>query len=286
MNWDDLRVLLAAVTHGTYADAGRELGLNATTVARRLRALEDEVGVRLVRVHSRGVEPTPAGEDLCASASRIAEEVHEVDRRLTGRDARLTGRVRFTTIDIFADAHMVDLAEFTETFPGVDLEVSCDNRFSNLTRREADVALRFTKKPAPHLVGTRILGLRYGLYASPELLERVGAEAALSDWPWVAWDLRSAATEQESWRLRQAPGARVTTRVDNAVALFAAVRESVGVAFLARSIAGADPRFVEIHEDPGWEDPMWLLTHPDLQKTARIRAFLDFMTPRIRARHT
>lgn len=285
MNWDDLRLLLAAVRHGTYADAGRELGVNATTVARRIRALEEDVGVRLVRVHSRGIFPTPAGEELCHAAERITDTVADVDRRLTGRDDTLTGKVRFTTVDLFADAHAADLAAFSRQYPGVDLEVSVDNRLSDITRREADIALRFTRRPAPHLVGKRLVGLRYALYASPELADRLGRDAPLDQFPWVAWDQRFGATEQEAWRIKHALGARVAARVDSALMMYALVRDGVGVAFLVRSLAEGNPSYVELESDPGWDDPMWLLTHPDLQKTARIRAFLDFMGPRIRDRH-
>lgn len=279
---------MAAVTHGTFAEAGRSLGLNATTVARRVASLEHDVGVKLVQAHSRGVLATAEGEELCKAARQASDLLVDAERRVSGRDMRLTGVLRFATIDALAVKHADILADFSKAYPGISLEVSCQNRLSDLTRREADVALRFTNKPSPHLVGTKVAGLRFALYAGAPLIAALGRPITvddINDVPWVAWDLRLGASEQEHWRLRHAPNARVAARVDASTVMLESVRQGLGIAFIIRTLVDDEAVLVPVGVDPGWEDPLWLLTHPDMQKSPKVRAFLDFVGPRVRAHH-
>ena len=117
-SWDDLRFLLAVARTGTLSGAARRLGVNHTTVSRRIRALEERVGVRLFERLSSGWATTEAGEDMLASARRVEEEMAALDRRVLGQDARLSGTVRVAITDMMALALMPDFATFSETHGG------------------------------------------------------------------------------------------------------------------------------------------------------------------------
>lgn len=280
MDWDDLRFLLALSRTGSHSAAAKLLGVTHTTVARRIQGLEEALSARLFDRTDTGYVATAAGEDLKAVALRMEEELLSVDRRLLGQDARLSGRLRVATVDLLAARHACDIAAFSERYPEVKLELVVSNAFHNLSRREADVALRVTTaNPPDHLVGKRLGRMELALYGARSLVERMGSDAPLSDYPWLAWDDRYDARLTEARRERHAPGARVVCRFDSSVIQLAAVRAGQGIAFV--TCASADQcedlvRLRPVEEDFGMD--LWLLTHPDLRHTARVRAFMDHMT--------
>ncbi|MGM0559641.1 MAG: LysR family transcriptional regulator, partial [Pseudomonadota bacterium] len=151
--WDDLRVVRAIAEMGSLSGAGRRLGLSHATVFRRLGEIEARLGVRLFERARGGYSPTPAGEDLAATAGRVEAEVLEVERRLAGQDLRPAGSLRVTTTDTLLSGLLSPLfTEFRQAFPEIALEVSLSNNLFNLSRREADVAIRPVQDPPDTLV--------------------------------------------------------------------------------------------------------------------------------------
>lgn len=283
LKWDDLSVLLALARESTLTSASTELGINHTTVARRLAAAEEAMGARLFDRTPEGYVPTAAGEEVLAVAMRVEEEILSLDRVVLGRDTRLSGPLRVTTLDFLVSEHIDAFASFTKRYPNVELELSVDNTALNLTRREADVALRVSTKPAEHLFGKRVGILEYALYGTREIVDEVGADAPYSEYPWLMWDERLGARMTERWMKRHAKGARIACRVDTASAMIAAVRAGIGVQFILCSAGDADPNLVRIRDiEPGFSMGLWLLTHPDLRNTARVRAFMDHMSEELR----
>ena len=146
MQWDDFRYVLAIAREGGLAGAARVLAVNHSTVFRRLGALEAELGVALFERLPGGYRPTEPGERLVRAAERVEAEALAAERELTGRDARLTGRLRVTCSETLAYRLLTaELARFAELHPGIVVELAIDNRQLDLSRREADVALRATR---------------------------------------------------------------------------------------------------------------------------------------------
>lgn len=279
MNWDDLHYAVALHEAGTLTSAAGELGVSHTTVARRIAALEDELGTPLFERTPNGYVPTHAGEDVLSVARSMQQQLDTLDRRVLGGDARLTGSLRVTTIDAFATYHAAELGAFCTRFPGVELEVSVDNRPRSLTKREADVAIRFSNNPPEHLVGRRLGRIEFAVYGSDELVESLGNSADISVYPWLAWCATETATLTDAFVRAHVPSSNIAYRVDSALSMFAAVRAGIGLSFLGCLWADQTPGLRRVRDiEPGFGVDLWALTHADLRKAARLRAFMEHLS--------
>lgn len=273
-NWDDLRLFLAVARAGSLSGAAREVGVNHSTVFRRIGAFEDSLGVRLFDRLPSGYALTAAGEEMQASAERVEAEIAALDRRVTGQDLRLSGVVRITTVDMLAQGLLPrHLVAFRRAYPGIEIELTVGNATLSLTRREADVALRVGNQPPETLVGRRVGRLVFAVYGAAEAGR---ATAPLAERPWIGLNAEHAPLVSAFEAFL--PGVRPGFRVSSVAAAIAAARAGIGLATLPCGIADLDPGLTRIAPLPeSFTLDLWLLTHEDLRRTARIRAFLDFM---------
>ncbi|MGI6247650.1 MAG: LysR family transcriptional regulator [Pseudochelatococcus sp.] len=274
-NWDDLRLFLAVARVGTLSGAARTLGVNHSTVFRRVGAFEDRLRVRLFERLPNGYALTPAGEEMRDAAMRIEEQIAALSRRVTGRDLRLGGTVRITTVDMLALGVLPGhLAAFRAQYPGIVLDVVVSNAALDLTRREADVALRVGNAPSETLVGRRVARLAFAIYAAAGGPTVQDGELTARDW--IGFDDEHAPLARHMARLY--PQARLAFRTNSIPAAIGAARAGTGLAPLPCGLADRDPGLIRIAEMPEpFTLDLWLLTHEDLRATARIRAFMDFM---------
>jgi DNA-binding transcriptional LysR family regulator len=278
MDWDDLRYLLALSRAANLEQAALQLGVNYTTVSRRLSALQERAGVRLLEKQGRGWRLTQAGLDAVRAAEEMESQAQELERQWFGQDARLVGSLRLTTIDILGVFYTDALAEFTRRYPAIRLEINTENRAVNLTRRQADVAIRMTSSPPEQLYGRRLLRFTYRLYAASALVERVGAQAPPSSYPWLAWDEALAARVTEGWMRRHVPHAQIAVTLDASMMKLALLRAGVGVGFLPVVIGDQFPELVSLLDAPEeFNTEVWLLTHEELRGAARVRALMEHM---------
>lgn len=170
--WDDLRFVLALSRHGTATGAGRALDVNATTVARRVQALETRLGARLFDRLASGAVPTEAGARVVETAERIEESLLGLDAQVRGLDAELSGHLRVASLEVLFDQWRDDLAAFRTNYPRVSLSLLSSTLPADLSRREADVAVRISADPPEELVGRRLSEVFYGIYGSPDLVAR------------------------------------------------------------------------------------------------------------------
>jgi DNA-binding transcriptional LysR family regulator len=287
LDWDDLRYLLAVARAGGLAGAARSLGVNHSTVFRRLNALEAGLGVRLFERRPGGYQPTQPGGDLVTAAERVEAEVQALDRRLAGQDARLAGSLRITAPDDIAQRLlMAPIAGFLAAYPEIRLEVVIDNRMLSLTRREADVAVRPTLKPPEALVGRRVGQLASAIYGaantapvmSCKTIEDLGAQ------PWIAWDEGVGPAALGRWMAQRAPRAPIVYRSNSLLNQLAACRAGLGLAVLPSFLGDLEVGLARIM--PPQEElvsDLWLLTHPDLRRSARVRVFLDYLFGALKA---
>lgn len=276
IDWDDLRVFLAIARSKTLSGAARKLGVNQTTVTRRLEALETRLGVRLFDRSPGGVTATSAAADILQVAERVEENVASIERQLIGQDMRLTGELRVTTIDMCAcyDANLFET--FAERYPEIELELSVGYFPRNLNRREADVAIRWTDNPPEHLVGHRVVTAEYAIYGASALIAKYPDDADLAEFPWVDWDIANNARVTAQWMRQNVPNAHIVGRYDMALALHAAINAGMGLGFMPCAYGDANPALKRVRPvQPGFGIDVWLLTHPDLRSTARVRAFMQ-----------
>ena len=290
-DWDDLRHFLAVSSLGSLSKAAAELGASHSTVLRRLAQLERRLGVRLFDRHMQGYAITEAGQQLHDQLAHVADEIESAQRRLAGRDTRLSGAVRVTTTDTcFYGLLSPHLSAFREAHPDIELQFVIHNSFMNLTRREADVAIRPTHRPPEHLVGRPVGVMRSAVYASMAYLERHGLSTSLgidlAACDWVVPDESLSHLAQARWMDQRWPGHRVACRIDTLLGMAQAVRAGLGAGVLLCLLADADGSLVRLQGPwPELDTPLWILTHPALKRTARIRAFVDFMQERLAADH-
>jgi len=305
LDWSDLKHALAVAEAGSLAGASRQLGVNHTTVLRRLDALEANLGTRLFDRKRSGYEPTDAGQAVLAHARHMADRVDEIERQVLGRDRELTGVLRVTTAFVIME-HLLPapLADFARAYPGIEVEVT-ENAFlvdlsrqrpevvgQSLAHREADVALRLSAQVAEHLVG-RNLGMTqcriYALRGAPGLPQSVQPlQALVRDAPWVAFEKDQQDRIYDRWMRSQMEKSRVRVRVDIFNATAAMLRTGIGVGLLPTFMEASNPELVPVSDPiPELAAPIWMLTHPDLRQTARVRAFMqhvgDALTEHLRA---
>ncbi len=275
MNWNDLSALVAVSRTGTMLGAAKELGVDQTTISRRLRGLEEALGVQLVARHRDGVDLTEAGHRAARSGELVETVVHDLERELVGTDAELAGRLRVTTLDTITQYHPDLFGSFGDRFPSVQLEVEVDSSQRSLARREADLAIRWTPRPDPGLFGRRLARAEFALYASKELRQATGKRPRLSSYPWVGFTAASKAIMVEEFMAKHAPKGRVVCRYDDSLSLHAAIRSGIGIAFMPCAFADPDPDLVRLRAvEPGFGYDIWCLTHPDLRGTRRVRTFM------------
>lgn len=278
MDWDDLRLVYAVAKQGTLSGAARMLGITHSTVFRRLGMIEQQMGVRLFERFRDGYAPTAAGEAMAALAARFADEVLSLERQISGEDLRPSGTVRITTTDTVSTILIRHLAALRSLHADIKLELAVSNTMANLTRREADIAIRPTLEPPEMLVGRRVAEIAHAVYGSPEYLS-CHSSAPLPQHDWVGLDDSLAGTVIGRWMHQSLPGARVVCRVDALPALCEAARAGLGLAvlpcYLGDTAHGLQRAVQKTLSEP--RSALWLLTHNDLKRTARIRAVMDFL---------
>ncbi len=278
LDWGHLRFFLETARCGSVSAAARRLGVDRNTVARRIAALESELGLQLFERGPQGWERTPAGDELAGLASHVEVDVLALARHADARDPSIEGGVRLTTASHIA-AHLVvpALPRLRDRHPGLVLEVSADQRTFDLSRREADLALRMGRPRDAGLVTRKLSDVAYRLYASRAYLGGRRAALDLERDPFVGFDESLASVPQERWLTRVAPGRRVVFRCNNTASLVAAARIGLGVAVLPRFVADRDPDLVALDGPEPVPHELWLLVHGDLRRTPRVRAVIEWV---------
>ena len=285
LDWDDLRYVLAISRDRSLSRAADRLGVSHTTVGRRVRAIEEALGVRLFDQTPDGFVATAAGRDVAEVGERMETELMSLEGRVLGGDAKLEGKLRVATMDMLFRRFQGVFASFIARYPGVQMTLTASNDEVSFTRREADVALRMTNTPPDHLLGRKVGRVDFAVYASEALVKRVGPGAPLDDYPWIAWDeQRPDMRWLDGWLAANAPRARIAMRVDfSMLALRDAIAGGLGAHFLATFEGEADPTLRRITPiDPDHSRDLWLLTSPELRSTSRIRAFMDHVDEQLR----
>jgi len=277
LEWGHLRFFLALAQTGSLSRAARSLGVDRNTVARRVAALEEELGLALYERGPQGWTRTSAGEELAALASRVEEDVLALARHADARDRAVAGTVRLTTASHVAARLLAPaVPALRERHPNLLLEIAVDQRPFDLTRREADLAVRMGRPRDAGLVTRKLSDVAFRLYAAPAYLGRRRAVDLEKD-AFVGFEESLAGTPQERWLARVGPERRVVFRCNSTAALLEAARAGVGVAVLPCFVADADPGLVRLDGPEPVPHELWLLVHGDLRRTPRVRAVIEWL---------
>ena len=293
MDWSDLNLVLAICRAGTLSGAAKSLDINYTTVFRRINSIEKKLEVRLFDRQPNGYVMTEAGEVIKRSAERIDEEVMTLSRELLGKDLRLQGRIRITAPEGVALRLLAPhLAAFCQQHSDISMELIATSSPLRLSQREADLAVRVTNKPPENYIGREVCKVRFGIYASPDYLEN-NQDLSLDQHLWVMSDDSFEFSPFPTWRKKFHPNTRVVFSSNNTIAVIDAANRGLGMTPLPCFLGDSEPGLIRTTDTPDELTlSLWVLIHPDLKNTARIKALMTYLfsaleseKPRIEGRH-
>ncbi|MEM7099485.1 MAG: LysR family transcriptional regulator [Pseudomonadota bacterium] len=293
MKWDDLQALQALGETRSVRGAAQRLGVNPSTVTRKLEALESDLGVVLFTRSPKGLNPTQEMLSIQASIGEVELKIADIRNHLRGFNQRLEGRIRFAVPDALAlEFLLAEFANFCALYPQVDLEIVPGYQNLDLAQGEVDVAIRATDFPPESMVGRPLSRVGLAAYATTEFLQQFQLHettgigpVAIDQLPWVDWAL---AGEVSGWyqRLQQEyfPNAHVHIRCDHVHMHSVLIEGGMGAGILPCFVGDQNPRLVRLQSMPVQSGPMlWLLSHPDLRAARRVHVFLEFVAQAISA---
>ncbi len=272
-------IYVAAVTQtGSLSAAARQLNVNHSTVFRRIAQIEAGLGVRLFERDAGRYVATAAGEEVAAAGAAIAQTAERSLLKVAGRDLRPSGVVRITTTDSFATTLLTPvLALCRAQYPQIALQVGIDNNMLDLSKRDADIAVRPTRQPPDYLVGKRIAPLAFAVYGAKGYLKNTKA-STLPEHQWICLGESQERHRSVQWLQKVVPLAQVGYRIDGFASVARACADGLGFAVLPCFIGDSLAPLRRVHEPiPDLASELWVLTHPDLRRTARIQTVLQFL---------
>jgi DNA-binding transcriptional LysR family regulator len=270
MEWSDLRYVLTVARAGTLAAAARRLGVNQTTVARRLAAAQAALGARLFERKDGVLHPTGAGEAALARAAQVEQEFSALADGIGGADAIPAGSVRVTAVPILANRLLIPaLPRLFARHPRLRVELVAEPRNLSLTRREADIAVRLARPEAGTALARRIGRLDYAVYGP--------CRRAASNLAWITYEEASNHLPQARWIAAQDEAA-APLLVNDAEAIVQAVRAGLGKSLLPCFVGEREPGMQRRGDPIVLSRDIWLLVHRDLRAQARIAAVIDWLT--------
>ncbi|WP_444996364.1 LysR family transcriptional regulator [Aliikangiella sp. IMCC44359] len=280
MDWNLLKIFLAIARRGSLSGAANELNVNHSTIFRRLKAFEKEIGGRLFERINNSYELTTLGYELLDLAQNIENSFDGINRYIVGKDFQPKGIVKITAPNNIAYRYLARyIFDFNLKYPEIRIELLVSNQEFNMSNRQADIAVRATPSPPDHLVGRQVATLNWSVFASPKYKEKfglpnnideltkhalIGASGALSRLPAFTW-------------LEKYLADHVITRCDDLTAMSYLVESGHGLAFLPED--QFRPELIKLF--PIKEDRtshLWVLTHPDLRNVERIKLVMQYLT--------
>lgn len=288
-DWNDLRHFLAVARHHSTLAAGRALKLSQSTVQRRLAELERRIGRQLVKRHPTGYRLTELGEEMLPYAERVEQAVLAFEQHLDAAKRDVLGVIRVTCPEplVFRITQSSLLDRFHARYPGLRVEFVMSDKYLDLTKGEADVALRSGDTTDDELVGRKIADSLWAVYASRKYIERHGKPDRVEDLErhsLVGFDETMANHRAAKWLREVAPNAKIVARNNSVLGVVYAVKSGVGIAPLPTALGDAEEDLVRVLGPIPELTRIWrLLAHPDLRRTPRVSAFFDFITGEIEA---
>jgi DNA-binding transcriptional LysR family regulator len=276
---DNAKIFLAIHRVGTLRGAAEQLHLDQATVGRRLAAMEKSLGARLFLRTSSGYVATPAGELAVGAIERMEQGAEQLLRQTQGIDERLSGVVRLAATDSSAQHFLIGaMQKLHAQHPDIRVVLTTSTEISNLTRREADLAVRTLRPSSPDLISRHLKRMETALYASKDYLKKHGEPVpgtALAGHDVVIYQRAIFARHSTALCGESSANARVVMEVSTGLMLLEAVRAGLGLGELPTYLGDAQPSMRRIW--PERTDPydMWLVLHSDLNRTARVRAVAD-----------
>ncbi|MDA0261841.1 MAG: LysR family transcriptional regulator [Proteobacteria bacterium] len=281
-DWRDIQFFLAVARTGSYSSAARSLRTNQSTVGRRIQRLEESLGTKLFDRYSHGMRLTPAGELMFSEAADMESSAAHIERHITGFDEELTGIVKISSTEGLATYWLAPrMAAFQREHPAILIETVCKDRVVDLGMREADIAIRYVQPDEPRLVAKKVGILKLFLFAAPRYIQYFGEPQTYEDLfrhrlvDHTALHLNPAWTP---WTELVNKHPAVAFRSNSTSAVVAAIRIGMGIGLLPVYTEEVVPEFVRLRVDLECEAEIWLVSHEETNRCARIRLVIDHLS--------
>ena len=292
LRWDDVPLFLALLRERNLLGAGRRLGLDASTASRRLASLEAATGARLFDRTRQGLAPTEAAESMLPAAEEMERAAVKLANAAQANQAGVEGVVRIAAIPGVADYHLAArLPELLARHPKLRIELDVRIQVSDLTRREADIAIRSIRPQSGELVMKKLLTARWLAVASEERARETGTLRAWNEAPWITWDDDLAHIPTARWVARYASASPPVLKTSSIGSQISAVRAGLGVALLDEYTPTVHDGLAPVRyarelapSAAEWPtDDLWLVGHAALRDTPRVAAVWSFIEETIAA---
>jgi DNA-binding transcriptional LysR family regulator len=279
LSWDDLRIIRAVGKNGALAPAAEMLGVNSSTIARRLSKVEEILGVTLFDRYRTGYATTAEGEELIALAERVELDVVSVTRRVSRHVQGQVGDLRVTTSDSLLLHFLTPMiADFKARNPAIRVEVIVGNSPLNLARGESDIAVRATERPPENLFGRKVANIAWAPYVGlPNSVSSSPGTDTLYDRQWVSYSGKLSRLKAFNFVEERVDHDNIAYRTDSIAGAAAAIAAGLGIGYLPCMLGDLSPDLVRVGAvEPELNDELWVLTHPDIRKSGRVCAFITY----------
>ena len=278
-DWNEIKTAAAVARHGTIAAAASDLGVHRATVNRHVEHLETVFGMKLFQRHNRGMTPTELGRKLLRVADATQSQFGQLLREAKSDHENLTGDFTVTSLDVLAPWVMPLVAQFRMRHPGLNVRYVSSDRVLRLAYGEADVAFRVGAEPTDlDNVVQAFATLAMGIYGHRDLLgddETLPGIEHLMGMPWVGPDPETPNAPFVAWLREQDPKNQFAFRSPSIAAMWHAVIAGIGIGFLPTRLGDVQRDLVQLAEPkPDWDEQIWMVTHVDLHRSAKVQAFV------------
>ncbi len=277
MNWDDLRLFLTTAEEGSFRQAALKLNLGHTTLSRRIETLEKNLGTKLFNRQSRGLELTPAGDEMLRTAKPVGQQFNELQVRMFGQDQVPRGNINLTVPCLFIDYLLLDaINEFCQRWPEITVNINSSLEVMDLSTKEADIAIRMTSSPGEQLIGRKVGVFCEAAYASPEYLEAyISDKKPFHRWISPGDNYKFVVELNDPYKTVQPHHIQLVVAEPH-TQMFCA-EKNMGLAMLPCVMADINPNLRRISNYVHRSD-VWLLAHKDSRANKRMQLFREFLT--------
>jgi DNA-binding transcriptional LysR family regulator len=276
LSWDDLRIIKTLSECANRSATAKKLGINVSTVSRRVAQVEKALGVALFDHRKSGYMLTAEGVELRALSERVELDIVSVTRRISKANQGTLGKLRITTSDSLLLYFLTPIiADFKAQNEGVAIEVLVGNQTLSLARDESDIAVRATRKPSESLVGRRLATIAWAPYGS--IANAPSSPLFSDDQTWVSYSAGLSDLRATSYVESRVAANNIAYRTDSVAAASVAIAAGLGLGFLPCMLGDITPGLVRVGPVVAeLNDELWLLTHQDIRKSRRVQAFMAF----------
>lgn len=280
--WNDFFYFLQVATHGSIKGAAKAMGVDYSTVFRRINSLEERLQVRLFDRLKTGYTLTQAGGDILSRVQQVDSKMDEIRMLIQGKDVNLSGTIKVSTTDTIGYYWLPPyLARFKELYPDIMIDLDVRTGITNMSKREADIVMPAINRQPDYMVGKTLAPINVHLYGSKGYIARFGIPTGVADFNQHRFLMPNEALQNlpsNKWLRSYVQEENMAASCDKLTGLYRLAKQGLGLTVIPHYIAEGDPEMIRVMElPPECSHQIWILTHPDLRFVARIRTFMQFM---------